>query len=349
MESFWTGKNVLVTGCTGFKGSWLSLILVHLGAKVSGYALEPDSSLSLFKLLKLEKEIDVTYDDIRHSDNVKKQVTSQNPDFVFHLAAQPLVLKSYKEPLETWSTNLTGTLNLLHSFENPKKKCTIIVVTTDKVYHNSENGVSLSEKDRLGGVDPYSASKASVELLVSSWQRSFFEKNQFISAATARAGNVIGGGDWATDRIFPDLIKSYLARKTFILRNPKSTRPWQHVLEPLSGYLLLAQAIHENYKLLPSYNFAPHQSDNISSLALTKKVSQLIDFQWDIELQTERFEETHTLNLCNKNARLDLGYSPRWNLDKAILETVNWYVNVLQNNEDAINETLKQINEFKLL
>ena len=249
-SSFWSGRRVLVTGHTGFKGSWLSLWLLRLGAQVWGYSLPPEIDSSLFTALELEHNFTNLHHclgDLRDFNNLQSVVKQAKPEVVFHLAAQPLVRESYRDPLGTWAINVQGSLHLLEALRTLNHSCAVVMVTTDKVYSNREWDFGYREEDRLGGHDPYSASKAAAELAVSSWRSSFCgsgnHQNPHLAIATARAGNVIGGGDWAAERIVPDAIRSLMAGQPIPLRNPLATRPWQHVLEPLSGYLVLAECL----------------------------------------------------------------------------------------------------------
>ena len=268
-KSFWKNKRVLITGHSGFKGSWLLLLLEKLGAKSFGYSLDPELSKSLFSEImnsELEKKliVDQYFGDINDFDNFKKYIKKVNPDIVIHLAAQPLVKESYKKPLYTWKTNVIGSLNLLESIKEIDKKCSIVMVTTDKVYKNKEWIFGYRENDSLGGDDPYSASKASADIAIQSWRKSFCGNYDYQSKnlciAIARAGNVIGGGDWAKDRIVPDVVNAIIKKETLRLYNPFATRPWQHVLESLHGYLLLAEKMYlEPNKYCKEYNFGPEK------------------------------------------------------------------------------------------
>jgi len=243
-RDFWYGKKVLVTGHTGFKGSWLVTWLLEMGAKVVGYALAPESG-SLYTNLQLQGQIEEEFADIRNQQTIADFVKEHTPDIIFHLAAQPLVIRGYQEPIYTWETNVMGTINLLESSKSLNKQVAIVVITTDKVYENINKSYAYLETDKLGGYDPHSSSKAGTELAVASWRSSFFIDNQ-IRIATARAGNVIGGGDWAENRIVPDCIRALIQKETIVVRNPQSVRPWQHVLESLSGYLVLAEKLYNS-------------------------------------------------------------------------------------------------------
>ena len=271
-------KNVIVTGHTGFKGSWLSFWLNNLGAKVIGISNEIPTNPSNFKAIRLNKDIKSLFLDIRDLNKIKKIIKFYKPDYIFHLAAQPLVRKSYNEPLKTFSTNAIGTLNVLESLKVIKKKCTVILITSDKSYKNLELKRGYRENDILGGVDPYSASKASAEIIIQSYFHSYFKKNKKISIGVARAGNVIGGGDWSEDRLVPDCVRSWARKKRVVLRNPFSTRPWQHVLEAVGGYLMFAKKLNSNQRLNGEvFNFGPFNGQTYNVLQvmnMMKKIGQ---------------------------------------------------------------------------
>ncbi len=328
---FWKNKKVLITGHNGFKGSWLTLWLLSLGAIISGFSKENDNELDLFKELEISKDIENNILDISNKEKLFKIIKSFKPDIIFHLAAQPLVRRSYKEPSLTWLTNVFGTMNLLEGSRLLENKCAVIIVTSDKVYENKKSIYGYKENDKLGGHDPYSSSKAACEILTSSWRDSFcgneiYQKNNLF-IASARAGNVIGGGDWAEDRIIPDLIKASINNTPLYLRNPLATRPWQHVLEPLSGYLCLAENLFssESRNLASSFNFGPHITSN-------KKVEELINetqMYWPKDLTINYSEsslhEAHLLNLNIDKAYHALNWTPRWQFNKSVEMTTNWY------------------------
>ena len=259
--SFWKGRKVLVTGHTGFKGSWLSLCLLELGASVIGVSLKPEFKLNLFDQLRISSFVDHNLFDIANLQDISLLLEEKRPDVIFHLAAQSIVRVGYDKPVSTWSTNVMGTINILESLKSIDYPCSAVFVTTDKVYKNNEWVYGYRENDALGGIDPYSSSKAAAEIAIDSWRKSFFESNvnpsRNVRIASARAGNVIGGGDWSPNRIIPDVVRSISENKPILVRNPASTRPWQHVLEPLSGYLLLAEKLENNLDLTTAYNFGP--------------------------------------------------------------------------------------------
>lgn len=356
-------RKVLITGHTGFKGSWLTLWLKELGAQVFGYALDPPTNPSLFELLGLEKEIDHENGDVRDINRLKKCIQRIKPDIIFHLAAQSLVGKSYEVPLETIQVNAFGTANLLEAIRQTGLAVSLVLITSDKCYENKEWVFGYKETDVLGGHDPYSASKAAAEILISSWRKSFFNpdkiKEHGVRMASARAGNVIGGGDWSPNRIVPDCIRD-LQNNTFItVRNPYSTRPWQHVLEPLSGYLqvgakLLESSIEDVTTFCEAFNFGPHVSNNKNVKELVEEIIEKWgsgSWKW-ISPENARFESS-LLNLSIDKAYHKLGWLPKWNFSNTIARTVEWYQAVdstqkLLPNPSVVQEvTLKQIREYQ--
>ena len=331
---FWLGKRILLTGHTGFKGSWLGLWLSELGAEVTGIGLEPDTDPNLFDQLGLRDRITAHYNaDIRDSKTLAEIVQTCQPEIVFHLAAQPLVQRSYKDPVGTWATNVQGSLHLLEALKALKRKCAVVMVTTDKVYANEEWDYGYRENDRLGGHDPYSASKAAAEIAIASWRSSFcgLEKHQtpYLAIATARAGNVIGGGDWASDRIVPDAIRAISNGKTINVRNPYATRPWQHVLEPLSGYLLLAKHLaskgdHESI-YTGAFNFGPKLEGNRTVQNLVTEMIDNWSGAWRDASNPSEAHEARRLHLQIDKAHHRLGWCPRWDFKTTVKRTVNWY------------------------
>lgn len=317
-------RSVLITGHTGFKGSWLSLWLAELGARVSGLALSPGTNPNHWNLLDLE--INDHRIDVRNSAEVTKLVAEIQPEIVFHLAAQPLVRRSYRDPLETWSTNVMGTATVLDACRKISGVQAIIVVTTDKVYENQEWPWGYRERDRIGGHDPYSASKAAMELLTESYRKSFFNQPDALLLATARAGNVIGGGDWSEDRLIPDLFRAVEAGISLEIRSPNASRPWQHVLECLSGYLLLGQKLLEgNRECAEAWNFGP-ESDSNQTVAevLTRLQKNWTGLDWTVTTQSQP-HETSMLYLDSAMAKARLGWLPVWSLQEALAATANWY------------------------
>lgn len=316
-------KKVLVTGHTGFKGSWLTYWLSQLGARVYGIALEPDTDPNHWSLLNLA--IPQTLTDIRDYSTLSAIVAEFQPDIVFHLAAQPIVRLSYSEPLQTWSTNVMGTVNVLEACRHVASVKTIVVVTSDKCYENHEKKEGYTESDRLGGHDPYSASKAATELVVDSYRKSYFEQ-QNVLIASVRAGNVIGGGDWSVDRLIPDAVRSVMQNVSLAVRSPKSSRPWQHVLDSLSGYLLLGQKLCEGESCFSqAWNFGPITGQ----LATVKDVLDLMQRHWSAlnwHLAKQDFQhETISLGINSDKARQQLGWESVWDLNKSTEMTALWY------------------------
>jgi CDP-glucose 4,6-dehydratase len=324
-KKFWKNKKVFITGHTGFKGSWLCLWLTLLGAKVTGYALHPPTTPSLFKLCNIGKLIDKSViADIRNLKKLKQALSTAKPEIVIHMAAQPLVRDSYKYPIETYTTNVIGTANLLEAVRSCKSVKAVVNVTTDKVYENQEYQKPFKENEPLGGYDPYSSSKACSELVTAAYRCSFLSPE--IAVATARAGNVIGGGDWASDRIIPDFIRAVLNGKKLKVRNPAAVRPWQHVLEPLCGYLLLAQKLYEEgTKYSEAWNFGPDHTDEKSVEWIVKKLCA----KWGVNAsyavdKGSHPHESHYLTLDSSKARDLLGWQPKWALDYALDKIVEW-------------------------
>ena len=352
-QDFWRGKSVFITGHTGFKGSWLSLWLIHLGAKVSGYSLPPPSTENIFDLINITPSLHHNYyHDVRDLGKLTSAIAESNPEIIFHLAAQPLVRESYEDPVETYSTNIMGTVNVLEAFRQRESSRVAIVVTTDKCYENKEWIWGYREVDQLGGHDPYSSSKSCAELVSAAYRTSFFSPNTFQnhhkSVSTVRAGNVIGGGDRTLGRLVPDLIQSIKSCQSIILRNPDAVRPWQHVLEPLYGYIHLAERM---YSYGPQYsgawNFAPNPSDmicvrDIAQILLSKMSPSTTIKEGDI---SQLFHETKVLKLDYSKARGELGWNPGWDIRKALDAIVDWE-NALNSQSNMSACTLSQINEF---
>ena len=318
------GRRVLLTGHTGFKGSWLALWLAELGASVVGVALPPDTLPNHWDLLGL----DITDHrlDIRDTHALQRIVKETRPEIIFHLAAQPLVRRSYRDPLETWSTNVMGTANLLEACRQSESLRAIVVVTTDKCYENRDWVWGYREADRLGGHDPYSASKAAAELVAASYRSSFFHATDAPLLATARAGNVIGGGDWSEDRLIPDLVRAIASGSLLEIRSPQATRPWQHVLESLSGYLLLGQRLFEGRQTYAaSWNFGPEPDGNRTVAdVLTRLGAHWPELSWKMTNQSQP-HEANLLYLDSAKARAQLGWQPVWSLDDALAATADWY------------------------
>lgn len=324
--SFWNGKRVLLTGHTGFKGSWLGLWLQEMGAQVSGLSLSPPTEPSLFRLLNGSRSpASEGIVDIRDRLAVAARVMVTRPEIVFHLAAQPLVRAAYRDPLTTYETNVQGTANLLDALRIAPDVRAVVVVTTDKVYENPETGVAFREGDPLGGHDPYSASKAAAEIVTASYRQSFFAARK-VALATARAGNVIGGGDWAEDRLVPDAMRAWNSGTPLEVRRPDAVRPWQHVLEPLNGYLSLAERLWGDPDLAPAFNFGP---DHTAAATVRQLLSVARDAYGEGETRFGTVEEgpheAGYLMLDSSLATERLGYRPCWNLEETVTRTVDWY------------------------
>jgi CDP-glucose 4,6-dehydratase len=320
------GKRVLVTGHTGFKGSWLSLWLEQLGSEVVGISLGPETQPNHWTCLGLESTVQHHELDIRQAAGVASVLRATQPEIVFHLAAQPLVRRSYRDPLETWSTNVMGTANVLEACRQTRSVRAILAVTTDKCYENQEWAWGYRETDRLGGHDPYSASKAGSELVLSSYRRAFFHTEGAPLLASARAGNVIGGGDWSEDRLIPDLVRAIAAQQSLEIRSPNATRPWQHVLESLSGYLLLGQKLIEgNRNFDGAWNFGPERSANRTVVdVLNRLQTHWPEMQWHQTAASQPYE-AKLLYLDSAKANSQLGWQPVWNLETALKKTADWY------------------------
>ena len=349
LRSYFNNKKVFITGHTGFKGAWLAATLHLLGAKTKGYALPPDYENGLFSHLESHQITESVLADIRNKQKLTEEIHSFQPNYLFHLAAQPLVRESYRFPAETFEVNVVGTANVLEVLIHLPAKCTTVVITTDKVYENKEVNIFYNEDDRLGGYDPYSASKACTEIVTSSFRYSFFNLNSFNqhqkALATVRAGNVIGGGDWSKDRIIPDIIRALQSNRPIEVRNPKSVRPWQHVLEPISGYLLLAVLLNDSPEKFSSpYNFGPLPEDH---LTVKELVETAIDVwgsgQWKDVSDSSQPHEAGLLQLDIAKARQELNWQPKLSAKQAIEWTVNWYK---QDPANAVDFTFAQIRNF---
>ena len=342
------GKRILVTGHTGFKGAWLCEWLLSLGANVSGFALDPPTKPALFDQLRLSSRINDYRGDIRNAAAIAETVHRIQPEFIFHLAAQPLVRLSYEQPVETYSTNVMGTVHLLEAARQLSGRCTIIGVTTDKCYENREWVHSYREEDPMGGHDPYSSSKGAAELVIAAYRRSYFSAtNSGIRLASARAGNVIGGGDWALDRIVPDCIRALSNNEPIVVRNKMATRPWQHVLEPLSGYLWLGAQLSKGDLQQPTlasgFNFGPQLSSNLSVANLVNEIIKHWPGQVDYKINPNVVHEAKLLNLAVDKAQHYLGWRPVWNFERTIAETVGWYRKNLQNQQQGNVDASGQI------
>lgn len=352
LENIYKGKKVFLTGHTGFKGAWLLQILHILGAEVKGYALKPENDNDLYNLLEGNILCDSIIGDLRDRSTLIQEVVSFQPDFVFHLAAQPLVRLSYDIPVQTFEVNAIGTANLLDAVRMLPNPCSVILITTDKVYHNNEWLYPYRESDRLGGYDPYSASKACAELVIDSYRNSFFNPNNYVehrkALAVARAGNVIGGGDWAKDRLIPDIAKAFAAGKAVTIRNPKSVRPWQHVLEPVMGYLLLGKKLSiDPLKFNQAYNFGPRLSDALPVEDMLKLAIQSWGRgEYIVEIDGSQPHEASLLKLDTSKVLSELDWSPKLNAEEAVMMTMEWYKTFIEDSKMISNFTVQQINFF---
>lgn len=343
----WQGTRVLVTGHTGFKGAWLCLWLHRLGAIVHGIALDPPTQLSLYEvaeiatLLESDRRVD-----IRDCDAVHQAIQAIQPEIIFHLAAQPLVSYGYEQPIETYSVNVMGTAHVLEAARKSPSVRAIVAITTDKCYENQEWVYPYRENDRLGGFDPYSNSKACTELVVSAYRSSFFEA-QGIAVATARAGNVIGGGDWAVGRLIPDCVRAFQTGAPLKLRYPQAVRPWQHVLEPLSGYLRLAEALlgDRAMKFCEAWNFGPDETGMVTVGEVAKFAAEIWGGEVEIAKANPDYHEAGLLQLDSSKARSRLQWKPQWLLEKAIESTILWY-RAYRNGQNVQQMTQAQISEF---
>lgn len=349
LKKYFQGKKVFLTGHTGFKGSWMLQILALLGAEVKGYSLAPEKEADLYQLIDGDSYCKSSViHDIRDAEKVRAELVRFEPDFVFHLAAQPLVLKGYEEPLYTFEVNGQGTANVLDALKYLKKRCVAVMITTDKVYENVVDNTLFKESDKLGGYDPYSASKAVAEIMITSYRSSFFNHTNILehqkSVASVRAGNVIGGGDFADNRIVPDIIRSIKNNQTVSLRNPHATRPWQHVLEPLGAYLLLAsKMVDHDTNFNTSYNLGPNKEDVLTVEDLTKvAIAYAGKGEYTIEGNHNKPHEASTLMLDISKAKRELGWHPKFDAKTAIEKTVDWYLD----EDDADVKCLRQINEY---
>lgn len=346
MLDFYKGKKVFVTGHTGFKGSWLCKILANSGAKVTGYSLTPPTEPSLFNIAKIENDIDSIIGDIRDFDSLKKAFDKAQPEIVFHLAAQPIVRESYKEPAYTYETNVMGTVNILECVRQSKCVKSFLNVTTDKVYKNNEWEWGYRENEPLDGFDPYSNSKSCSELVTHSYKNSFFADNS-ISISTARAGNVIGGGDFASDRIIPDSVRALEKGQDIIVRNPYSTRPYQHVLEPLFAYLMIAQKQYEDTKFSGYYNVGPDECDCLTTGELVDLFVKFADnkIKWINKSEKDAVHEANFLKLDCSKLKKTFGWTPHWHVYEAVEKTVEWSKCYFENGD--IRKCMdNQINDF---
>ncbi len=342
-------RTVWLSGHTGFKGAWLAEWLLHLGARVHGFALPPTEGPSLCEQLNLTRRVEHVVGDVRDREQVRAALVEAQPDFVFHLAAQPLVRRSYHEPVETYATNVMGTVHVMEALRHLEKPCAAVIVTTDKCYENREWIYGYREDDPLGGHDPYSSSKGMAELAISAYRRSFFGGNA-VRLASARAGNVIGGGDWAEDRIVPDCVRALLGGRSIPVRNRAATRPWQHVLEPLSGYLWLAArlAAPEGAALAGAFNFGPGASSNRTVAELVQEVLVHWPGGWEDLTDPDAPHEAGLLQLSTDKARAALRWSPVWDFGVTMRHTIGWYrdARMYKHTDNFQRLTRQQINQY---
>jgi CDP-glucose 4,6-dehydratase len=347
-SDFWNGKKVFLTGHTGFKGGWMVLVLQELGAIVKGYALDPNTTPSLFEVAKISDGMESEIGDIRDLDRLRKSLLAFAPEIVIHMAAQPLVRYSYQDPVTTYQTNVMGTVNLFEAVRSCISVKVVINVTTDKCYENNEWVWGYRENEPMGGHDPYSNSKGCSELVTSAYRKSFFGHDSNVSLASARAGNVIGGGDWSEDRLIPDALNAFGINQTVKIRNPLAIRPWQHVLEPISGYLILAENLYLNGSFFAEgWNFGPKEED-------VKPVGEVMDYlvaHWPTKVAwkldgSEQPHEAQLLKLDISKANALLKWSPRWGLSTALESIIEWHHAWLEG-KDMKKVTLNQINSFQ--
>ena len=347
-NNIYKNKRVFITGHSGFKGSWLTLWLQNLGAKVCGYSLEPNTNPSMFEELRIYGLCNSEYGNILNQIHLEEVINEFKPEIIFHLAAQPIVRRSYKNPKLTYETNVIGTLNVLEAARKCKSVRAFVNVTTDKCYENKEINQGYKEDDALGGYDMYSSSKACVEILTNSYRNSFLQENSLYALATARAGNIIGGGDWAEDRLIPDCVRYINLGEKIELRNPLAIRPWQYVLDSLSGYLLLGQKLLENgNEYAESFNFGPKEE---SVLKVSDVAQKVCEYYGKGEIFVQKLDDLHEANLLMLNiekAEKVLGWTPTYTADVAIEKTVEWYKHFYANNTDMYEFTLNQIEDYE--
>lgn len=346
-KKFWEKKAVLITGYTGFKGSWLSIWLNMLRAKLYGYALKPETQPNMFEIANVKKIINSNINDVRDYNKLSAVIKKCRPEIVFHLAAQPLVRQSYKDPLETYQTNVLGTVNLLQACRFVKSVRVIIIITSDKCYENREKNYAYKESDPLGGFDPYSSSKACAEIVTAAYRNSFFIGSK-TAVASARAGNVIGGGDWAAERLVPDCIRAWIRNKTAEIRYPNAVRPWQHVLEPLAGYIILAEKLYkQGQDFACAWNFGPEEKNTKNVAFIVDAIAKLWgkNAKWKVTA-AKQLHEAILLKLNYSRAKTKLKWKPVWDIEKSLEKTVQWYKTYLNNPQKITATTIQQINQY---
>jgi len=352
-NNFWLGRTALITGHTGFKGGWLSLWLQSLGAKVVGYSLEPPTTPSLFEAASVADGMDSILGDVRDYDHLREVIEKHDPSIIFHMAAQPLVRYSYENAIETYSTNVMGTVNLLEAVRHSNSVEAVVNVTSDKCYENKEWVWGYREDEAMGGYDPYSSSKGCAELVTSAYRSSYFSSdgvssNQSTFIATARAGNVIGGGDWAEDRLIPDVITSFIKGRPVVIRSPNSIRPWQHVLEPLYGYIQLAEKLsNDGEKFARGWNFGPHDDDTATVGSVVERLASIWGggTTWEMDGNNNPHEARY-LKLDCSQARTHIQWRPCWRLDEGLTNTVEWF-RAYKSGVDMRDFTLNQIKKYQ--
>lgn len=349
-EKFWKNKKILITGHTGFKGSWLTIWLKKLGADITGFSKSIPTNPNLFEISNIEAEINSINGDVQDYQFLKETITKVEPEIVFHMAAQSLVIKSYSDPIETYSTNVMGTVNLLNAIRETKKSKIVINVTSDKCYENNESLEGYKEDDPMGGHDPYSSSKGCSELITKSFRESFFNSNtkENVALASVRAGNVIGGGDWAENRLIPDIIRSIKNNESVNIRNPNAVRPWQHVMDPLNGYISLAEKLYDNQTFSEGWNFGPEKNEIKSVSWIINKFDELWKSKIDWIVQNNQLHEATNLILNCQKAKSRLGWNSKINTELALKWTIEWYTKYFEN-KDMRKITEEQINEFQNL
>lgn len=357
ISNFWHNKKVFLTGHTGFKGSWLSIWLTMQKAHVFGYALAPQTKPSLFDLTELDQTVHSCIDDIRNFSALKKALLDSEAEIVIHMAAQPLVRESYFNPVETYATNVMGTVHILEAIRSAPKVRSVVIVTSDKCYENKEWIWAYRESEPMGGYDPYSNSKGCAELVTSSYRNSFFNPTNYsshhVAIGSARAGNVIGGGDWSKDRLVPDILKSFEKNSTLEIRNPNAIRPWQHVLEPLSGYLRLAEKLYtDGVSFADSWNFGPSENEAKPVEWIVQMLSKFCEGRLKYKILSEKensqkLHEAYYLKLDSSKARAFLNWQPRWNLESALHATIDWHKIYMTSPKKLKNKCFEQIENYE--
>lgn len=347
-KKFWKNKKILITGHTGFKGSWLTIWLKSLGVEIIGFSKSIPTNPSLFEIANVSKGIKSIEGNIQNYEFLKEIISKHNPEIIFHMAAQSLVIKAYSDPIETFSTNVMGTVNLLYAIKETKKPRIVINVTSDKCYANNESLEGYKEDDPMGGHDPYSSSKGCAELITKSFRNSFFssESENNVALASVRAGNVLGGGDWAQNRLIPDIIRAIKNKESVKIRNPNSLRPWQHVLDPLHGYIQLAEKLDNDKTFSEGWNFGPDKKEVKSVSWIIKKFNELWKDKIDWEIGNVEFHEANNLILDCQKAKTKLQWNSKINIDTALRLTIDWYEKYFDN-EDMRKVTEEQIKKFQ--